>query len=169
MTFAAPGTLRLWMRQRTRWMKGYVQTAASHTRKPWILLHQLGFWRFFGTLALTWGAVLSALVYPLFTGLYVASWLISPEQAPSLRWTAAFNAYALTLFLSGAVSVFIPACMALHRRKLWRLMPWLLLLPLYYGLVSVAAWRGLWELATAPFRWNKTSHGLARTSRAGLV
>ncbi|MEE1657434.1 glycosyltransferase family 2 protein [Microvirga sp. CF3062] len=165
----APGTLRLWMRQRTRWMKGYVQTAASHTRKPWILLRQLGLWRFSGALALTWGAVLSALVYPLFTGLYVASWLAGPEEALDMSWTAAFNAYALTLFLSGAASVFIPACVALHRRRLWRLMPWLLLLPLYYGLVSVAAWRGLWELATAPFRWNKTSHGLARTSRAGLV
>jgi cellulose synthase/poly-beta-1,6-N-acetylglucosamine synthase-like glycosyltransferase len=164
----APGTLRLWMRQRTRWMKGYVQTAASHTRKPRIVLRQLGLWRFSGALALTWGAVLSALVYPLFTGLYVASWLVGPEQAPDLHWTAAFNAYALTLFLSGAASVLIPACVALNRRKLWRLTPWLLLLPLYYGLVSVAAWRGLWELAIAPFRWNKTSHGLARTSRAGL-
>jgi hypothetical protein len=59
--------------------------------------------------------------------------------------------------------VFIPACVAL--RRLWRLMPWILLLPLYYSLVSVAAWRGLWEMAIAPFRWNKTSHGLARTSR----
>jgi cellulose synthase/poly-beta-1,6-N-acetylglucosamine synthase-like glycosyltransferase len=165
----APGTLRLWMRQRTRWMKGYVQTAVSHTRKPWIMLRQLGFWRLCGALALTWGTVLSALVYPLFTGLYVASWLQEAEQFPDMRWTAAFNAYALTLFVSGMASMFIPACVALHRRKLWRLMPWLLLLPLYYGLVSVAAWRGLWELAIAPFRWNKTSHGLARTSRAGLV
>ncbi|MFC1460860.1 glycosyltransferase [Microvirga arabica] len=165
----APGTLRLWMRQRTRWMKGYVQTAASHTRRPWIMLHQLGIWRFSGALALTWGTVLSALVYPLFTGLYVASWLAGPEQTPELRWTAAFKAYALTLFLSGAASVFIPTCVALQRRRLWRLMPWLPLLPFYYGLVSVAAWRGLWELAIAPFRWNKTSHGLARTSRAGLL
>ena len=164
----APGTLRLWMRQRTRWMKGYVQTAVNHTRKPWVMLRQLGFWRFSGALALTWGAVLSALVYPLFTGFYLASWLAGPEQLVDLGWATAFNAYALTLFLSGAASIFIPACVALHRRRLWRLMPWILLLPVYYGLVSLAAWRGLWELATAPFRWNKTSHGLARTSRAGL-
>jgi cellulose synthase/poly-beta-1,6-N-acetylglucosamine synthase-like glycosyltransferase len=164
----APGTFRLWMRQRTRWMKGYVQTAASHTRKPWSLLRQLGFWRFSGALALTWGVVLSALVYPLFTGLYVASWLAAPEQILDLPWTRTFNVCALTLLLSGAASIFIPACVALNRRKLWRLMPWVLLLPLYYGLVSIAAWRGLWELAIAPFRWNKTSHGLARTSRRGL-
>jgi cellulose synthase/poly-beta-1,6-N-acetylglucosamine synthase-like glycosyltransferase len=164
----APGTLRLWMRQRTRWMKGFVQTATGHTRKPWIILGQLGLWRFSCALALTWGTVLSALAYPLFTGLYLASWLVGPEQVLDPRWTGAFNAYALTLFLFGAASVFIPACVALHRRRLWRLVPWILLLPLYYGLVSVAAWRGLWELTIAPFRWNKTSHGLARTSRTGL-
>jgi cellulose synthase/poly-beta-1,6-N-acetylglucosamine synthase-like glycosyltransferase len=164
----APGTLRLWMRQRTRWMKGFVQTAASHSRTPWIMLRQLGPWRCYGALVLTWGAVLSALVYPLFTGFYLASRLVQPEQALGSGWTTAFHAYALTLFLFGAASAFIPACVALHRRKLWRLLPWVLLLPLYYGLVSLAAWRGLWELAIAPFRWNKTSHGLARTSRAGL-
>jgi hypothetical protein len=38
----APGTLRLWMRQRTRWMKGFVQTATGHSRKPWTMLRQLG-------------------------------------------------------------------------------------------------------------------------------
>jgi hypothetical protein len=43
----APSTLGAWMRQRTRWMKGYVQTATSHSRKPWLLLRQLGVWRFY--------------------------------------------------------------------------------------------------------------------------
>jgi len=162
----APGTLRLWLRQRTRWMKGFVQTAVSHSRRPWNLLRQLGPWRFCGALALTWGVVLSALLYPLFTGLFVTSWLFGDGTA---QWGPALNAYALTLFASGALSIAVPAGIALHRRGLWRLIPWVALLPLYYGLVSLAAWRGLWELATAPFRWNKTSHGLARTSRSGWL
>ncbi len=164
----APGTLRLWMRQRTRWMKGFVQTAASHSRKPWLMLRQLGIGRAYCALVLTWGTALSALVYPLLTGLYVASWLLGTEQASDLGWKTALNAYALTLFAFGAFAIVLPACVALHRRGLWRLLPWILLLPFYYGLVSLAAWRGLWELAIAPFRWNKTSHGFARTSRAGL-
>jgi len=38
-------------------------------------------------------------------------------------------------------------------------------LPVYYVLISWAAWRGLFEFVWAPSRWNKTDHGLARTSR----
>ena len=71
----APGTLGAWMRQRTRWMKGFVQTATSHSRKPRLLLRQLGIWKCFGALCLTWGIALSALVYPLFSGLILIWWL----------------------------------------------------------------------------------------------
>jgi hypothetical protein len=84
-------------------------------------------------------------------------------------WEALWYSWSLMLFGLGAAAIVLPACVALHRRRLWRLLPWALLLPAYYLLVSLAAWRGLWELATAPFRWNKTNHGLARTSRSGLL
>ncbi|MBA1156039.1 glycosyltransferase [Microvirga mediterraneensis] len=165
----APGTLGVWMRQRTRWMKGFVQTATTHSRRPWVLLRQLGFWRFCGALVLTWGIVLRALVYPLFSALFLTSWFFGTTGLYTSRWDNVAWFYSLTLFLSGTAAIMIPALVALHRRGLWRLWPWLPLLPFYYGLVSIAAWRGLWELATATFRWNKTSHGHARTSRAGLA
>jgi cellulose synthase/poly-beta-1,6-N-acetylglucosamine synthase-like glycosyltransferase len=165
----APITLGVWMRQRTRWMKGFVQTATNHSRKPWVLLRQLGLWRFYGALVLIWGTVLSALVYPLFSALFLASWLSGNTNFFASRWEAAGYAFSRALFFFGALAIFVPACIALHRRRLWRLLPWVPLLPFYYGLVSIAAWRGLWELATATFRWNKTSHGHARTSRSGLV
>ena len=164
----APITLGAWMRQRTRWMKGYVQTSISHSRKPWTTLSQLGIWRFYAALVLSMGSVLSALVYPILTGMFVTAWGSGAPRLQHSRWEAAMHAGSLTLFFFGAASIFIPACLALHRRGLWRLLPWVPLLPVYYVLVSMAAWRALWELAVAPFRWNKTSHGLARTSRAGL-
>jgi glycosyltransferase XagB len=165
----APSTLKSWMNQRTRWMKGFMQTSISHSRQPWTAFSQLGLWRFYGTLVLTLGAVLSALAYPFFTGLFLLSRLGGMPRPLSTTWGAVWYSGSLTLFGLGAAAVFVPACVALHRRRLWRLLPWVLLLPLYYGLVSLAAWRGLWELMTAPFRWNKTNHGLARTSRTGLL
>ena len=58
---------------------------------------------------------------------------------------------------------------AIRRRRLGLLFVYVPLLPLYYVLVSMAAWRGLAELLLHPFRWNKTEHGLARTSRVGLL
>jgi len=59
----------------------------------------------------------------------------------------------------------LPAVSALRRRGWWELAPLVLLLPLYYALVSIGAWRGVTEFVLAPFRWNKTDHGLAQTSR----
>jgi hypothetical protein len=43
---------------------------------------------------------------------------------------------------------------------------WVLVLtPLYWFLLSRAAWRALIQLICDPQRWEKTEHGLARTSR----
>jgi cellulose synthase/poly-beta-1,6-N-acetylglucosamine synthase-like glycosyltransferase len=164
----APSTLRAWMKQRTRWMKGFMQTSISHTRQPWAVLRQMGFWRFYSGLVLTSGTVLSALTYPVFTGLAILFWLsgLPPVVTVGQRLV---HSGSMVLFAFGILAIFIPACVALHRRGLWRLFPWVFLLPLYYGLVSLAAWRGLWELMTDRFRWNKTSHGHARTSRSGLL
>lgn len=162
----APSTLGAWLRQRTRWMKGFVQTGISHSRDLASGRSQLGFWRFYAAMALTAGAVLSALVYPFCTGFLVATWLFA---RPHTLWEEIWHAGSLSLFFSGLASILVPALVGLHRRGLWRLLPWVALLPVYYALVSLAAWRGLWELGTAPFHWNKTSHGLARTSRSGTL
>jgi len=165
----APITLRAWMRQRTRWMKGFMQTSITHSRSPASGFRQLGFWRFYVSMALTGGAALSALVYPFGTGLFIIFWLGGGPWSEDATWHAIWRAGSLTLFVSGMVSLFVPALVALHRRRLWRLLPWVALLPLYYTLVSIAAWRGLWELVSAPFHWHKTHHGFARTSRSGLL
>jgi glycosyltransferase XagB len=165
----APVTLSAWMGQRARWMKGFMQTCISHSRQPGTALSQLGPWRFYGAVLVTLGTVLSALGYPFLTGLFITFWLRGSSETLSDGWQAAWHSGSLALFVSGAAAIFIPACVALQRRRLWRLLPWVLLLPFYYALVSLAAWKGLWELAVAPFRWNKTSHGHARTSRAASL
>ena len=36
-------------------------------------------------------------------------------------------------------------------------------MPLYWLLISAAAYRALWQFMTARFVWEKTEHGLART------
>jgi hypothetical protein len=91
------------------------------------------------------------------------SWSVKPGST----WGALWSAFSATLFVLGFAAICGPAAVALARRRLFNLLPWVLLLPLYYLLVSLAAWRALWEMIWFPFRWNKTRHGLARTSRQG--
>ena len=161
----APLALRGWMRQRTRWLKGFVQTSITHSRHPLTVLRQLGPFRFSSAVTMTFGTVLTALVYPLFTAL---SLLTLATGGPVKGGGVLGTIWALSsvlLFVFGLAAIYIPALIAVRRRRMWSLLPWIVPLPLYYGLVSIAGWRSLWELARDPFRWNKTEHGLARTMR----
>jgi hypothetical protein len=56
--------------------------------------------------------------------------------------------------------------LALRRRGDARLLPQIPLMPIYWLLISAAAYRALWQFATARFEWEKTEHGLANACRA---
>ena len=81
----------------------------------------------------------------------------------------AWAALGLTLFWAGLLAIILPAAEALRRRRWFRLLPFVAMLPFYYALITYAAWRALIELLRDPFGWHKTEHGLARTSRSGLL
>ena len=50
------------------------------------------------------------------------------------------------------------------RRRYYALVKWALLSPIYWLLMSVAAWKGFLQLFYRPFYWEKTVHGLATQS-----
>jgi cellulose synthase/poly-beta-1,6-N-acetylglucosamine synthase-like glycosyltransferase len=164
----APLRLKPWMAQRTRWMKGFMQTCITHSREPLKTWRQLGTGRFGGAVTMTFGTVVSALGYPFFTALALFE-MCTGQIGPATMLESLAFLTSVTVFLSGFAVMTVPALVALRRRRLWRLAPLVPLLPLYYVLVSVAAWRAVWELARDPFRWNKTEHGAARTSRSGAL
>ncbi|GEP09419.1 glycosyltransferase family 2 protein [Methylobacterium gnaphalii] len=155
-----------WLRQRTRWMKGFLQTSFTHLRHPRETYGRLGPVGSFFALTLVPGTVLSALVYPLLTLWTIYQMLLGPQaEAGILSDATRMGSHAV--FVGGLLAMVLPALVACRRRKRHDLMLWTLLLPFYFGLVSAAAWLAVFELARHPHRWNKTEHGLARTSRSG--
>jgi hypothetical protein len=165
----APQRLGAWLKQRRRWMKGFLQVSVTHSRRPVATFRRLGAARFLGAIALTSGTVGSALGYPLFMSLVaydvLAGGLLEPESAGEICRASV----GLTLFLTGFLVMIAAPLEAARRRGWWGLMPYAVLMPLYYLLVSWAAWRGLLDLVLDPYRWHKTEHGFARTSRSGLL
>ena len=158
---------RRWMSQRTRWMKGFMQTCVDPFAPAARRLAAAGPVRFWAAVTLTFGTVLSALGYPMFIGLSPSgpsAKARSMRQATLAHVGGARHRRCSSL---GLVAIFVPALRRPASARLGRLLPCVPLLPLYYVLVSVAAWRGSASLLRDPFRWNKTEHGLARTSRAG--
>jgi cellulose synthase/poly-beta-1,6-N-acetylglucosamine synthase-like glycosyltransferase len=161
----APARLRAWLKQRTRWHKGYLQTLISHLQTPMQLLREAGFGASLTLLALLFGTLLGMLGYPFFVAAAIAAWLEGSLFAAEQPLDALISALALVLTVSGTCIVFLVPALGAWRRGapgLWR---WLPLLPAYHLLGSLAAWLALYEYVDDRFAWNKTVHGLARSSR----
>ena len=166
----APLTLSAWLKQRSRWIKGHVQTLICHLRDPSALLREAGLAASATFLALALGSVVTALGYPVFAVAAIIAWRTGALLVPDGPIDGWASAIALMVMLAGAVAILVPPALGVWRRREYRLLAFLPLLPLYYGLVSVAAWLALLEYTTRRHSWNKTAHGLARSStRIGLT
>ena len=158
----APNRLGPWLHQRSRWLKGWMQTIVSHSRAPVRAWRTMGSVNFMAAIAQSAGIIIGALGAPLFHTLVILR-LMAPEPFGSGDFTHRLaDAIIIVLGIAGLLATFAPALAGIARRRLWRLLPWMLLLPLYQVLVSVAAYRALWELVRAPHQWNKTQHGTAK-------
>lgn len=155
----APPTLRIWLGQRTRWLKGWMQTYLVHMRRPLLLARELGWWPFLGLQVLMGAMVASALVHPwyylllgyeLYAGTLLAG--TGDEGWGWLWWLALAN---LGL---GYLSIGMIGAVAVWRRGRKRLIAHLPFVPIYWLAISFAAYRALFELVSAPFHWEKTQH-----------
>ena len=149
-----------WLRQRSRWIKGYGQTHLVHTRAPCETVRRLGVWRALLMLLTVGGQVVVLLANP-FCWLVAALWLCHPWPLhdPTHPLSRALLIGSIGLALCNVLFVVIHALAAVRRRR-FDLLPACLLMPFYWLLVSAGAWRGLLQLFTAPFYWEKTPHGL---------
>lgn len=162
----APARLGPWLRQRTRWFKGWMQTWLVHMRRPRRLRRDLGLKGFVGLQLIVGGNALAALVHPLFVaGLLYALAAGAPMwQGGGLPVAILAALYGTTIVIGYATSAYL-GWLGLKRRGLLASAWVLLLTPLHWLLLSLAAWRALYQLIVAPYAWEKTEHGLAKTSR----
>lgn len=161
----APNQLGWWLRQRTRWFKGWMQTWLVHMRHPWRLLRDLGPFSFLVFQLVVGGNVLAALVHPFFLiGLIWTLGTQAPELTEAQMLPFAFALFSITA-AAGYLTSILLGSVGLLRQGLPSTLWVLLLTPWHWLLLSYAAWRALAQLVRAPYRWEKTEHGLARTSR----
>jgi cellulose synthase/poly-beta-1,6-N-acetylglucosamine synthase-like glycosyltransferase len=156
-----------WLRQRTRWLKGWMQTYAVHMRDPRGLRRELGlggFWAFQGLFA---AVVISTLAHPLFYILlaYDAAHGGFMRQAESLLGLH-FWAIATFNLVAGYGAAVVLGVVSLRARGVANLLPQILLIPVYWLCISGAAYRALYQLIADPFYWEKTQHGISKVSRA---
>jgi glycosyltransferase XagB len=165
----APVAFGQWLRQRTRWFKGWMQVWAVHMRRPVRLRRELGWCGFAALQLLIGGTVLSALVHPLFAGLVLAQiWSGEFLEFGATAEETVRKVLALLALSSGYLGSAAVGAIGLKRRGMLGNAWVLATIPIYWVLLSLAAWRGLIKFVTDPHQWEKTEHGLARSSLRNL-
>jgi cellulose synthase/poly-beta-1,6-N-acetylglucosamine synthase-like glycosyltransferase len=160
----APTEAGVWLGQRTRWFKGWMQTWLVLMREPRRLTAELGIAGTIAFHAMITGMLVSALGHPLIIGfLTISAWHLvhSVYTTPMeqvlfiLDGIDTFGAY--TLFVTMGRKAMIPE----ERRRFGAKWRWV---PAYWLMISYAAWKAVVELNTNPFFWKKTPHKASRHS-----
>ena len=160
----APTRFVPWLKQRTRWYKGWMQTWRVHTRRPIRLVSELGLAGAAAFQLFLACNVLSALIHPIYLAILCYYLFAQPPEGIIAAMGGTAQLFAATL-IAGYASAITLDLIGLQRRGLLAHAWVLLLTPLYWLLLSLAAWRALYQLLSAHNHWEKTEHGLAKNSR----
>jgi cellulose synthase/poly-beta-1,6-N-acetylglucosamine synthase-like glycosyltransferase len=152
-----------WLGQRARWLKGFMQTWLVHMRHPVKTGRALGPSGFWTLQALTAGIFISALFHPFFIAFTV--WLALFDRSDASMATMLLVGLNLEVFVLGYGMAMLAGAKALRLRGLNGWWFTIATMPLYWLLMSVAAWLALWQFIFAPFKWNKTEHGLSKVQK----
>lgn len=147
-----------WIKQRSRWIKGYMMTWAVHMRAPRLLWRQLGPRAFLGFQVMFLGTIAQFLLAPLLLSFMVVPFGITHplfDVMPPVAAWAMVGIFVLSELANLTIGL-IGTRRTRHGLSLW----WVPTMKLYFPLASFAAYKALWELATRPFYWDKTTHGI---------
>ncbi len=164
----APSHPLVWIRQRRRWTKGWMQVALVLARDR-AARRDLGV----GHAAAVALMLVNLVIGPLATPpvLVLAAW-----QLRSGNLDLCTTMLTLVVPLIAIVATLWCGWAGLRARRLGSLALYLPLLLPYQLLIAGAAWGGLWDLLRRPYHWRKTPHGtetphgiqaLNRSSREG--
>lgn len=157
----ATSNLKNWLRQRSRWLKGYMQTYLVHMRSTSSFVKEKGIFHQIIFQLTVGGKLLFVLLNPVmwlltilyFTMYQFAGPLIQEIYIPPVSYIAVFSwVFGNFLFLYCYM-------IALGKRKQWDIMKYSLAIPLYWLMMSAAGFYGLYQLIFKPHYWEKTLHG----------
>jgi cellulose synthase/poly-beta-1,6-N-acetylglucosamine synthase-like glycosyltransferase len=150
-----------WIRQRSRWIKGYFQTYFVHMRDPVNLFKEFK---------------LHALVFQLVVGLRTTFILINP-----FLWLTTISYFVFYKYVGQTIESLYPppiyymAVFALvfgnfmylynymigcAKKEQWSLMKFIYLVPFYWFMMIFGAILAFYQLIFKPYFWEKTKHGL---------
>ncbi|UWR21384.1 glycosyltransferase family 2 protein [Sulfitobacter sp. S190] len=148
-----------WIKQRSRWLKGYLITWVVHMRAPGKLMKELGFWRFMGVQALFLATFVQFALAPLLWSFWITllgvTHPVTSVLGSDLMWHIA------VVFLVAEVINLTVSLAAVSGRAHRHLLPFVFTMPFYFTMAAVSSYKALKEMVAQPFYWDKTQHGIS--------
>ncbi len=150
-----------WVRQRSRWIKGYMQTYLVHMRNPKEFRSIPDKRRSLTFQLIVGGKTASILINPAMWALTLVYFSFRQYVGPTIESFYPTPVLYIAFFslLFGNFLYFYYYMIGCAKRKRWDLMKSIFLVPFYWLLMSIAAWKALYQLFFKPHYWEKTVHG----------
>jgi len=148
-----------WVRQRSRWYKGYLQAWLVHLRHPVTLYRELGWRGFLRFNLFVGGTPLLALLNPVFWLMTLAWFMGHPGFILSIFPAPVYFA-AISCWLFGTFMFVYLVLLCAYDAGSVTLVLASALTPAYWVMMAVAATKAVWQLLISPSYWEKTAHGL---------
>lgn len=158
----ANSNLDSWIKQRSHWIKGYIQGFFVHIRSPRGFMRSIREPHLFTFLLVVGGKTLSVFINPFLWIMTISYFLFRPiigHFVESLFPTSVFYMGLITLILGNFIYMY-NYMIGCERRGYLHLIKYAYLTPFYWLMMSFAAWKALYQLFVKPFYWEKTQHGL---------
>lgn len=146
-----------WVKQRSRWLKGFMVTYCVHMRHPRRLLADLGWKRFLGFQAFFVGTLSQFLLAPVLWTFWLH--MLALPHATLTAFGGDLLMLVGALFITTELVNLGIALFAVSGPRHRFLIHWTLTMPLYFPLGALASYKALYELLVKPFYWDKTQHG----------
>lgn len=167
----ANSSLSNWIEQRSRWIKGYIQTYFVHMRRPNEFINTWSEPHFFFFQLIVGGKVLSLFINPIMWAItisYFVFWSTVGDFVESLFPTAIFYMAVFSLVFGNFLYLYY-YMIGSAKREHYGIIKFVFLVPLYWLAMSVAAFKAIWDLMVTPHRWAKTKHGLHLQYQSSLT
>jgi glycosyltransferase XagB len=148
-----------WVKQRSRWYKGYLQTFLIHLRSPRLLRNETGLKGVGHLFAFVGATPILAAVNPFFWMLTLV-WFIAHPQFLLEIFPAPVYYTGLLLWSFGNFLLWYLTVLTARHTRPEGLVLAAMLVPVYWVMMSIAAVKAMWQLVVTPSFWEKTAHGL---------
>jgi cellulose synthase/poly-beta-1,6-N-acetylglucosamine synthase-like glycosyltransferase len=153
-----------WVKQRSRWYKGYLQTFLIHLRSPRTVTRDMGWKGAMHLAAFVGGTPILAVFNPIFWALTVV-WFVAHPVFLQEVFPAPLYYLSLALWVFGNFSLLYLTILTTRHMNQSGLVLAALIVPLYWVMMSIAAFKATWQLVLNPSFWEKTAHGLTEEDR----